>query len=312
MAEPIDVGNTWKARLPSTSRKVLQRYMNRTRILETASRLRNASVGADGIKFYDGGAVYFTDSPDDTTPGAIYADFSEGVAGTHILRIFAPYESGGDAEANTFSLQGDNGAGGATPGNIWLYSDGSIQLITQDGITPDGSVVISTPVLGLYNLPTTSNPANLHLGTVGGAWTVALVTSSEKYKAHITPAVIDPQEVLQLTPKTWVDKADMDASGSLVPKTPTLPDAVTADTEMVAFVPPIQVGFVAEDLEALSSLKQFVQHNSDGEPEAIAYDRLVVPVLELCKAQQQQIDTLTERLDQLESTVKLLKKGQIK
>jgi hypothetical protein len=61
-------------------------------------------------------------------------------------------------------------------------------------------------------------------------------------------------------------------------------------------------------LDALPSLRQFVNYDSEGRPDSIAYDRLVVALLELMKNQQGQISDLaallertTEALSQLSS-----------
>ena len=60
------------------------------------------------------------------------------------------------------------------------------------------------------------------------------------------------------------------------------------------------VGFIAEELDELPSLRQFVQYNAEGEPDAIEYDRLSVALLTLAKAQAEQLTAIEKRLDALE------------
>jgi hypothetical protein len=63
-----------------------------------------------------------------------------------------------------------------------------------------------------------------------------------------------------------------------------------------------QVGFVAEELVDLG-LSDFVEFNADNEPEAIYYDRLTAALVPLLQRQQEQIDDLTQKLEQLTARV---------
>lgn len=160
--------------------------------------------------------------------------------------------------------------------------------------------LIVTPELGLYELPTTSNAANMHLGTVGGLWTVARVTSSARYKTDIADATVDPADVLELSARTWIDKGDAEAAGSLVPKDSSGPRS--DDSELIPYVPPRQIGFIAEEAWEKPSLQQFVGVDDDGLPNSFDYDRFAsVGLHAVCKAQQERIEELERRLTALEA-----------
>lgn len=146
----------------------------------------------------------------------------------------------------------------------------------------DGAAIITSST-GVVRLPysSTGSAANTRILLDG---TIQMVVSSRRYKDDIEDAVIDPREVLQLRPRTWVDKGLKERSepGADIPR---------------------NVGFIAEELDELPSMRQFVDYaNVDGEtvPDAIQYDRIAVGQQVLLRAQQEQIDALTRRLDALD------------
>jgi len=134
---------------------------------------------------------------------------------------------------------------------------------------------------------TTAAAANAVLDAVTGV--VSRSTSSARYKQDIKPAAIDPADVLKIQGRTWRQRADVEGMD---------PDA---DTERRF------VGFVAEELYEIPSMRQFVNVDEDGQPDSIETDRISVALLELAKSQQKQLDVqadqiaaLTKRLDALE------------
>jgi hypothetical protein len=150
-----------------------------------------------------------------------------------------------------------------------------------DGST---SIILNTPSLELYGIASTSSAANVRLEVAGGKNVLQYVSSSLRYKDDPQDAVIEPREVLQMQGRTWVDKGLVDRLGE------------TGDEVDV----PRNVGFIAEELDALPSLRQFVDYDDEGRPDAIQYDRITVALLELAKFQQTQIDALTTRLNALD------------
>ena len=151
---------------------------------------------------------------------------------------------------------------------MFFYTDGGFQFSTDGG------------ELGLYGLPTTSGSSNLRLATIGGKWTVGYVSSSRRYKQDIAPAQIDPSEVLSLWGSTWRDNTEVDND----------PDTTKRS-----------IGFIAEELDEHPTLRQFVDYDDQGRPDAIQYDRLSVALLAVVKDQDARLADLTERLEALEA-----------
>lgn len=153
----------------------------------------------------------------------------------------------------------------------------TIAMIETDCVT--GANVLEASNLTLNSAPTTSSTANAYVDPATGQ--VKRSTSSAKYKTDIEPAKINTADVLALEARTWHDKADV-------------VEATETKTE-----PQRYVGFVAEELDALPTMRQFVDY-LDGEPESVNYDRLSVALLELAKVQQRRLDDMDARLSALE------------
>ncbi|EFQ82694.1 hypothetical protein HMPREF0063_11903 [Aeromicrobium marinum DSM 15272] len=314
MAGGFVVPKTGEAGVAETIVEV-QRQQANTR---SANDFESAVIGAGGITVKDGGGVVLLDSEgrpvtqiregsivaDDPDTGAALMYFGgslfmwddragnpEGFgqiytdpgAGSRLVRIFPPHDPAASGLENSLTLQG---TGDAAAGNAWMYSDGQITLRVQNaGGTRVGTlslaaarVDIDANHLGLYSLPTTSSGANLHLGTVGGQFTVALVTSSERYKQDIADAEIDPDAVLRWVPRTWRDKHDVAAVGD---------DAAE------------HVGFIAEEIHA--ETPEFVNLDDEGRPDSLKYDRMVAGLHAVVKAQAELLDELKARVASLEA-----------
>ncbi len=259
-----------------------QRQIDATR---SSAGIQSSTIGSGGLTVYDpgsGGRMFlgrggidlwsdYTINPDGF--GRIYCD----PGGNNLLRIFPPH-SGGDGLENSITVKGT--ADGET-GNIWLYSDGNVNLYPTNRLFIDagGIDVLTGGDMHFWELDTTSSAANLRLDP--STTEILYVTSSRRYKADIADAAVDPAEVLNMQGRTWIDKHKMDEAAE---------GDVTRD-----------IGFIAEELDDQPSLRQFVEYDDEGRPNAIQYDRLSVGLLEVCKSQQVQIDALTARLDALEA-----------
>jgi hypothetical protein len=238
---------------------------------DTNSRLELSRAGISFWGDYDANP---------SRPGRLGADPGSGI---NYLRLTPPYSDG--AGENYLVIQGRRpGLAGAA----WLATDGTLQIggSQRTYLYSSGPVDIGGNGLRLYGIPTTGSAANMRLDTTGGIPVVYYVASSRRYKEDIDDAVIEPQEVLQMQARTWVDKGTVDRLGE------------EGDEVDVAR----NVGFIAEELDALPSLRQFVDYDDQGRPDAIQYDRLTVALLELAKTHQAQIAALAERLDALEAT----------
>lgn len=234
--------------------------------LKAAASTSSAVIaGDDGSRIYlSNGRIWLWDDYNrwPETPGLIMADPGAGI---NYLRIIPPFSDGSGYE-NSFTLQGRRP--GET-GHAWIYSDGTIQIRSQE---PDGTLTGAVRIsgalatmqagrielnanhLGLYSLPTTSAAANLHLGTVGGQWTVAYITSSRRYKQDIEDIEVDPQAVLAWRPRSWRDKNDVAAVGDEAKR---------------------HIGFIAEEVEQ-SGTPEFVTRDDEDRADGLLYDRMTI------------------------------------
>jgi hypothetical protein len=214
----------------------------------------------------------------------LYADANA----SRMVRWFAPTAAGGNVLANSFSMQGSTPT---LPGNMWMYTDGTLVLDAA------GRIVLDAPFIDLiggnirlYGMPTTGSAANLRFDS--GSAVLQWVTSSRRYKSKIAFAKVDPADVLKMRGRTWVDKGTVERL-----------EEAGEDAAQVRR----NIGFIAEELDQLPSMQQFVDYDDQGRPDAIQYDRLTVALLELAKTQQKQLDDqqtqitqLANRLDALE------------
>lgn len=98
--------------------------------------------------------------------------------------------------------------------------------------------------------------------------------SSRRYKELIQDAIIDPAEVLALSARTW----RMKAGGTQ------------------------QVGFIAEELDELPTMKQFVVYDRNGQPDAIDFARLTAALLVLAQSQHARLEAVEAAVSKLVST----------
>lgn len=117
---------------------------------------------------------------------------------------------------------------------------------------------------------TTTNTANCEIATNG---LIRRSTSARKYKQDIGDLDVDPDAVLRLRPRTWRDRADVEADPTTTRR---------------------NVGYVAEEvLEA--GCGQFVSTDANGQPEAVSYDRITCALLAVIQRQEQRIADLERR-----------------
>lgn len=164
---------------------------------------------------------------------------------------------------------------------------GAVRLANEDFV-----------VITAYEVDTQT--ANCHLTEEGQ---IIRTSSARRYKADIADAQIDPDAVLRLRPRTWLPSSERTGSTGMPPgerKDGAAPGRERPARKAATRAKPQarQVGFVAEELDDIG-LGQFVEHTADGQAESIAYDRLTAALVSLCQRQQQQIDTLTQRIDAL-------------
>ncbi|GAA5417703.1 hypothetical protein Pryu01_02778 [Paraliobacillus ryukyuensis] len=121
----------------------------------------------------------------------------------------------------------------------------------------------------VYN-KTTSSSSNVH---VDGNYTIRRVTSAKKYKEEIEIAEVDYNAILNLHPKSWFDKAEVQENNNTT-------DGLDR-----------HYGLIAEDVEAVG-LHQYVTYN-DNEVEGIEYDRLWTTLIPVVREMKDEINYLS-------------------
>lgn len=214
------------------------------------------------------GRIYLWDNyetnPDN--PGLIMVDQGAGV---NHLRMFPPYESGTGLE-NSFTVRGRTAT---QTGAVWVYTDGNILLSSDLDTTVTTRKLILNPtdgVMTIYNLPTTSGGYLMRYNNIGGEWTLALDSSSRRYKTNIADADIDPADVLKWRPRRWQDINQGD-------------DA------------PWNTGLIAEEVDEAGT-PEFVIFDDEGRPDGIRKEILAV-------GQQVVLQDHEARIVELEQTV---------
>ena len=272
----------------------------------TARTLESAWIGAGGLTIAKDGLLTFLDSAarkvmvagqgifdqlDPDTGGAIsfrngqillwdnYLETPDAYgrirvdqgSGKNLLRIFPPYDAGSGLE-NSFTIRGKTPT---QPGAWWAYTDG-VGLLqgAEIGINPtDG-------VLTLYSLPTTSGGYLLRYNQVGGKWTVALDSSSRRYKHNIEDATIDPADVLKWRPRRWQDVNQGD-------------DA------------PWNTGLIAEEVDEAGT-PEFVIYDQQGRPDGIRKEILAVGQQVVLQDHEQRLVVESDRNDEQDEKIAAL------
>jgi hypothetical protein len=156
---------------------------------------------------------------------------------------------------------------------------------TDDGIwaTPQTGIprLLITPAGTMY--PTTaSTGATTAIHQSGSGQALYRSTSSRRYKVLEEPLDMG-LSILNLNPKTWIDKGQYEANGNKAEGLKRFP------------------GFIAEDLDE-AGFGAYVHHNEDGSAESINYGELVSAIIPVLKNYQ-------SRISELESTIDEMKKA---
>ncbi|MFD6093644.1 tail fiber domain-containing protein [Oerskovia sp. NPDC060338] len=309
----------------------IRRLGERLRALESSSALQSAAISRGGLVIQDGGGLTVRDG------GAIRAEYPDGSPAIH----FGPLHTGaGVPDGVGLHVQApDDGTGGAGQGDdvfrakvfpdgttavilgqtdnaigrlwgrlgyVWLQAETDINLEAPAGwgvlrganawleakagtATVKGSAGIAVESGGQIQLKsatglvfvdhtTTSAAANCYIAATGA---IMRSTSSRRYKCEVEDAVVDVDAVLALRPRTWRDRAEVDDN----------PETTTR-----------YVGFIAEELDDLG-LRDYVIYDDQGDPEAIAYDRLTAALVPALRQQQNQITDLQAQVDELRKLI---------
>jgi hypothetical protein len=154
-----------------------------------------------------------------------------------------------------------------------ITSGGDLSL----GGTPAAPPTVANDIFagGLYlnpNRRTTGSGANTFFDSSSGA--IFRSTSSIKYKIDVNDATYGLLDVLKLRPVTYKGKSDTDGNK-------------------------VFGGFIAEEIDALG-LKEFVEYDSEGNPDSLAYGNMVSLLTKAIQEQQAIITDLKSRIEALE------------
>lgn len=162
---------------------------------------------------------------------------------------------------------------GTITGDIGIYGQNVNvhgNLVADDDVQAGNGGALIT-----LNPPTTTSAANAFIGSLGH---INKVTSLSEAKLEQRPFLThEAKRLLALTPKTWFDKAEVEAN--------------EGQTDGLRRIP----GVVAEDVAIHAP--EFATFDKDGALEGVAYDRIGVALIPLIRDLYARIAVLEARLD---------------
>ena len=214
--------------------------------------------------------------------GKIAKVMSTSTTEGNVPTLFAPYRMqcqhivGFNMDANSFRLgSGFNLSGEGN--NFVIEKNGNRYL--RIGSDAGGLYLQSSAI---HDRTTSANPNTV---IVSNDHTLRRSTSAKKYKDDIQPSTLDPYLLLEIEPKSWIDKAEQ-AEGNVQRR---------------------YYGLIADEVEE-AGLGDYVTYDN-GEVDALMYDRLwtlLIPIVKDLKQENKQL-----RKD-LETALELASEAYIK
>ena len=214
--------------------------------------------------------------------GKIAKVMSTSTTEGNVPTLFAPYRMqcqhivGFNMDANSFRLgSGFNLSG---EGNDFIIEKNGNRYL-RIGSDAGGLYLQSSAI---YDRTTSANPNTV---IVSNDHTLRRSTSAKKYKDDIQPSTLDPYLLLEIEPKSWIDKAEQ-AEGNVQRR---------------------YYGLIADEVEE-AGLGDYVTYDN-GEVDALMYDRLwtlLIPIVKDLKQENKQL-----RKD-LETALELASEAYIK
>lgn len=197
--------------------------------------------------------------------GEIASVMSTSTSDGNVPTLFAPYRMqcqhiiGFHMDADTFRLGNGFNLSGDSSG--FIIEKRGVQYLR---IGSDlGGLFLQTEAV--YERTSSSNP---NVVITENDKTLRRSTSAKKYKEDIQPIDVDPLKILELTPVSWVDKAEL-AEGNYQRR---------------------YHGLIADEVDAVG-LGDYVTYEND-EVDALMYDRLwtlLIPVIKDLKQENEQL-----------------------
>jgi hypothetical protein len=196
---------------------------------------------------------------------ANFSAHNYGDAAATYIQIGTEYT---DGSSRIGSINNGDGGGGNTSALVFETHDSSSGSLTERmRIRHDGRVNIPNAYT-----ETTGNSANLFVDTDGR---LIRATSSERYKNTITDATHGLTELLTLRPVTYKGNNDGDT---------------------------VFGGLIAEEVHD-AGLTEFVQYNTDNEPDALAYGNMVSICIKAIQELSAKVTTLETEKTTLEARI---------
>jgi len=162
-------------------------------------------------------------------------------------------------------IEGTNTA--ATDWALGLFDDASANVLLR--VRNDGQFQVGYASPESPYLNTTGSAANLFISSAG---VLQRYTSSIRYKTDVKPATFGLAEAMMLRPVTFKHVKGGDT---------------------------LFAGFIAEEVEQ-AGLSVFVDYNDQGQPDALHYSSMMSLAISAIQEQQQQIETLKQKVAALE------------
>lgn len=169
---------------------------------------------------------------------------------------------------------------GAEPigGSFFCTSNGGFNAIAGGhfAATVGGRVVLDGDDFVQVNTPSNTASTNCNLTSIDGGThgRIFRTTSAAAAKLDVEDYAPDVNAVLQLKPRIWRDKGEVEAD----PNTDRW-----------------HVGYIAEEVNDIG-LTDMVDYDEEGNPNNITYDRMSAALLAVIKDQQKRIERLEKRL----------------
>jgi hypothetical protein len=165
-------------------------------------------------------------------------------------------------------VEGTNTA--ATDWALGVFDDATANVLLR--VRNDGQFQVGYASAESPYLNTTGSAANLFITSFG---VLQRSTSSIRYKTDVRTATFGLAEALMLRPVTFRHVKDEEK---------------------------LFAGFIAEEVEQ-SGLSVFVEHNDQGQPDAVHYANMAALSIAAIQQQQQMIETLKEQVATLQRQV---------
>lgn len=219
---------------------------------------------------------------------------------------------GGDSSVSMGQGQGQasiNTSGGH--GSVVLLPNrstfnGAITLDSSVGMIEIQNATSANSTLGglwITGMPTTTAGSNVVCATnPNGRFYRS--TSLRKYKKDLRPlgADIDPYQILNVLPQTWLDSGQLEMQATLQAEADAIAEAradgvmvIDPDYEPATITPRRIPGFVAEDMEA-AGLGVLCEYDEHDELQGISYDRVGAALVLALTALLERVETLEAAL----------------